>query len=72
MGLSNALGETRFRPTINLTADFVAAAKLGEWIESRIDFVHTTRSLGFIAATLQGPHGPVVRANGQYRLPGAG
>ena len=57
-----------FRPTINLTTDFVGAAKRGQWIQSSIDFVHTTSSLGFIAATIAGPNGPVVRANGQFKL----
>jgi len=68
MGLSEHIGEMDFRPTINLTSDFVGAAKLGQWIESSIDFVHTTASLGFIAATVVGPNGPVVRANGQFKL----
>jgi len=68
MGLSHHLGVLAFRPTINLTTDFVGAAKLGQWIESSIDFVHTTASLGFIATTLTGPEGPVVRANGQFKL----
>ena len=68
MGLSHHIGSMDFRPTINLTTDFVSAAKKGQWIESRIDFVHTTASLGFVAATIVGPGGPVVRANGQFKL----
>lgn len=68
MGLSHHLGVMEFRPTINLTTDFVGAAKLGQWIQSKTDFVHTTASLGFITATLTGPDGPVARANGQFKL----
>lgn len=68
MGLSHYLGVMEFRPTINLTTDFVAAAKLGQWIQSKTDFVHTTASLGFITTTLSGPDGPVARANGQFKL----
>ncbi|MFT7049360.1 MAG: acyl-coenzyme A thioesterase 13 [Halioglobus sp.] len=68
MGLSHHLGVMEFRPTINLTTDFVGAAKLGHWIQSTTDFVHTTASLGFITATLTGPDGPVARANGQFKL----
>jgi len=68
MGLSHHLGAIEFRPTVNLTTDFVGAAKLGQWVESKIDFVHTTASLGFIATTLVGPDGPVARANGQFKL----
>ena len=68
MGLSHHIGTMEFRPTINLTTDFVGAAKKGQWIQSSIDFVHTTASLGFIAATIAGPNGPVVRANGQFKL----
>ena len=68
MGLSHHIGSMDFRPTVNLTTDFVGAAKKGHWIESSIDFVHTTASLGFIAATIVGPNGPVARANGQFKL----
>ena len=68
MGLVHHIGKMEFRPTINLTIDFVGAAKKGQWIESSIDFVHTTASLGFIATTIVGPNGPVVRANGQFKL----
>jgi uncharacterized protein (TIGR00369 family) len=68
MGLSEHLGVMDFRPTINLTTDFVGAAKRGQWIQSKTDFVHTTASLGFITATLTGPDGPVARANGQFKL----
>ena len=68
MGLSHHIGIMEFRPTINITTDFVGAAKNGQWIESRIEFVHTTASLGFIATTITGPEGPVVRANGQFKL----
>jgi len=68
MGLSEHIGVMDFRPTINLTTDFLGAAKLGHWIEASIDFVHTTASLGFITATIVGPNGPVARANGQFKL----
>lgn len=68
MGLSHHIGIMEFRPTINITTDFVGAAKNGQWIESRIEFVHTTASLGFIATVITGPEGPVVRANGQFKL----
>lgn len=68
MGLSYHLGVMEFRPTINLTTDFVGVAKKGHWLEASIDFVHTTASLGFIATTIIGPNGPVVRANGQFKL----
>ncbi len=68
MGLSQHIGSMEFRPTVNLTTDFVGAGKLGQWLEAHIDFVHTTASLGFIAATIVGPNGPVVRANGQFKL----
>ena len=68
MGLNHHLGKMDFRPTINLTTDFVGAARLGQWIEAKIDFIHTTASLAFISATVTGPDGPVVRANGQFKL----
>lgn len=68
MGLSHHLGVMEFRPTVNLTTDFVGAGKLGQWLEASIEFVHTTASLGFITAVVVGPSGPVARANGQFKL----
>ena len=36
-----------FAPTVNLTLDFIAPAKLGSWVEGTGEFLHSGRSLFF-------------------------
>jgi uncharacterized protein (TIGR00369 family) len=56
-------------PTISLSVDFLAAAKEGDWLESRVRILRTTRSLVFADGTLVGPDGPVARASGVFKIP---
>lgn len=55
-------------PTMNMTVDFLSAAVVGDWIESRSRLVHTTYKSAFIDTVALGPKGPVARANGIFRL----
>lgn len=64
----HAAPDPGFTPTMNMTHDFLRAAALGEWIESRVDLVHATRRSGFANGLLIGPHGPVVRSSAIFRL----
>jgi acyl-coenzyme A thioesterase PaaI-like protein len=36
-----------FMPTVNLTADFLAPAPLGAWVEGRTDLLRSTRNFLF-------------------------
>lgn len=54
-------------PTISMSVDYLAAARLGDWIESRVRVLKATRNLYFVEATCVGPEGAVVRANGIYK-----
>lgn len=56
-------------PTITLTVDFMRPALKGEWIESRVRLLRTTRSVAFIDGILIGPGGTVARASGVFKLP---
>lgn len=58
-------------PTVTLTVDFMRAAKVGDWLESRLRILRRTRSLMFCDAILQGPEGPVARATAVFKLPAA-
>jgi len=60
-----------FTPSVNLTYDFLRPGMIGEWLETRIDFAHTTKRTGFAAGLLIGPNGPVLRANGICKIPSA-
>jgi uncharacterized protein (TIGR00369 family) len=56
-------------PTINLSFDFITAAKQGEWIEVQVQNVSVKRRFGFCSGLIVGPKGPVVRFNGTFYLP---
>jgi acyl-coenzyme A thioesterase PaaI-like protein len=56
-------------PTISLNVEYLAAAALGEWIESRVQVLRTTRSLAFVDAMLVGPKGNVAKASAIFKLP---
>lgn len=57
-------------PTVTLTIDFMRAANLGDWLESRVRILRRTRSMVFCDALLIGPAGAVARANAVFKLPG--
>ncbi len=57
-----------FLPTMGLACDFLKPARLGDWIESKIDFINLTKRTAVISGFLIGPDGPVVRANGTNRI----
>ncbi len=58
-----------FVPSVNLTFDFIKPARIGDWLESEVDFVRNTRRLGFAQGLLNGPDGPVLRCSGICKLP---
>ncbi len=60
---------TTFTPSINMTYDFLMPAKIGDWLYSDVDFVHTSRRMGFANGVLRGPAGPVLRCNGICQIP---
>ena len=60
--------DSGFLPTTSLSYDFVQAAYLGDWIESKIEFLHITHKRAVISGFLVGPKGVVVRANGTNKI----
>ena len=76
MVLDNAIGRSvqkacgvSVAPTISLHVEYLSAAALGEWIESRVQVLRTTRSLAFVDALLVGPNGNVAKASAIFKLP---
>lgn len=62
-----------FMPTINLTCDYMAPAKLGAWVEGRADPIRITRGLIFAQGTATTDGEPCLRANGIFkRMPASG
>ena len=63
-----ALIEGAHAPTVTLTIDFMRAAMLGDWLESRVRILRRTRSMVFCDAVLTGPGGTVARGNAVFKL----
>lgn len=68
-GVNLARGKRSGSPTINLSIDFISAARRGEWIYSDIDHVTVKRRYGFCSGTIRNHEGIVVRFNGTFYLP---
>jgi acyl-coenzyme A thioesterase PaaI-like protein len=55
-------------PTVSMGVDFMRAAELGDWVESRVRILRRTRSMVFCDAMLQGPKGAIARGNTVFKL----
>jgi uncharacterized domain 1 len=55
-------------PTINLTVDYIAPARKGNWVESAPVFVKSTTRLLFITANIFVDGGIIARMNGIYKI----
>jgi len=57
-----------FLPTVNLSLDYVAAAKMGAWIEGETEVLRKTRSLVFAQCRITADGALAVRANGLFKI----
>jgi uncharacterized protein (TIGR00369 family) len=57
-----------FMPTVNLTCDYLAPAKLGSWVEGRAEPVRVTRTLIFAQGTATADGEPCLRFNGIFKI----
>lgn len=53
-------------PTINLSFDFMASSKEGDWIEARPDHIESKRSLGFSSGAIYRGDTLLVRYSGTF------
>ncbi|MBK8007605.1 MAG: PaaI family thioesterase [Rhizobiales bacterium] len=60
-----------FMPTVNMTADFLAPAALGAWVEGRTDLLRSTRNFIFCQGIITSNGAPAVRASGIMKSGGA-
>lgn len=67
--IATQTGKFGMTPTINMSFDFLAPAPRGVWLESRLEFAQARTRMGFANAYLDGPDGPVIRANGIVKIP---
>ena len=59
----------KFMPTVSMTFDFVAPAKVGDWVEGRAELVRATRSLLFTHIYLTVGETKILRASGICKIP---
>jgi uncharacterized protein (TIGR00369 family) len=57
-----------FMPTINLTCDYLAPAKLGSWVEGEAAPVKVTRKLVFAQGIATADGEPCLRFNGLFKI----
>lgn len=79
MGLScgavyeKTFGETKAGLlTVSLNIDYVASAKIGDWVEVRPRVVKAGRSMGFVDAVVTADGVTIARASATFRLSGGG
>lgn len=69
VGVNLARGQLAGNPTINLSLDFISAAKHGQWIEARAELVNLKRRFGFCSGVISNSAGVVARFNGTFYFP---
>jgi len=57
-----------FMPTVHLSAEFMAPAPLGAWVEGRTDILRQTRNLAFAQCLVTADGEVVLRASGIFKL----
>lgn len=57
-----------FLPTINLTVDFLAPARMGAWVEGETQVLRRTRNLVFAQCIVTADGEPALRASGIFKI----
>lgn len=58
----------RFLPTINLQVDYLAASKLGAWVQGEAELLRATRSMVFMQGVVRADGEPVARVSGIFKI----
>ena len=64
-----ARGRAAGAPTINLSIDFISAAKMGQWVEARQEGVELKRLFGFARGVICNEKGVVARFSASFYFP---
>tara|TARA_R110002110_G_scaffold406421_1_gene626237 strand:- start:31490 stop:31948 length:459 start_codon:yes stop_codon:yes gene_type:complete len=68
-GVNVARGVHAGTPTINLSVDFIASARQGDWIEARVESVSVRRRFGFCSGNIVCGDKRIARFNGTFYIP---
>lgn len=69
MGGGYIAGLRKFLPTVAMTCDFVAPARVGDWVEGRAELVRQTRTLLFTNIYLTVGEEKILRASSIAKIP---
>lgn len=69
MGGGALAGLRKFLPTVSMTCDFVAPARVGDWVEGRAELVRQTRTLLFTNIYLTVGEEKILRASSIAKIP---
>lgn len=70
--VNHARGEILPAPTLNLSFDFISAAKLGDWIQVEVERISLKRSLGFASGIISSGRRTICRFSGSFFFPEPG
>lgn len=68
-GVNVTRGVRAGSPTINLSMDFIAAGRMGQWIQADVQQVSVKRRFGFCSGVILNSEGVIARFNGTFYLP---
>lgn len=68
-GIHVARGKRAASPTVNLSVDFISAARIGQWIQAEVHSASVKRRFGFCSGFISNSEGLVARFNGTFYLP---
>ena len=68
-GIHAGAGEFKPAPTLNLSFDFIAAAREGDWLEGQADRVTVKRRVGFASGVITSGEKLVLRFSGSFFIP---
>lgn len=68
-GVNLARGVTAGNPTVHLSIDYIASARLGQWIQANVEHVSTKRRFGFCGGAIYNSAGVVARFSGTFYFP---
>ncbi len=60
--------EERFLLTVQMGIDYLAGAKLGDWVEGRAQILRTTKHMVFVLGTLEVDGELTARGSGIFRI----
>ncbi len=70
--INHARGEILPAPTLNLSFDFINAAKLGDWLQANVEHIDIKRRVGFASGVIQAGSSMICRFSGTFYLPAPG